>query len=183
MYADFSEIMLAPVNGENCFVAVDDNPDKTYPNKSSKVAFYSKTNNEWANANLKLPSGYRYDLRQKSMFKLKVYGKAGDVVLLKLENTDRGGNAWQTGAELNYTIQQDNTWEVVEYDFAGVGAGWDWTGDQFTSDITTDDRFNNGFYDIIRIMLNPGVGDGTHEFYFDELAGPHMEGIKSANIK
>ncbi|MCY1721062.1 PKD domain-containing protein [Prolixibacteraceae bacterium Z1-6] len=183
MYADFSEVTLAPVNGENCSVAVVDNPDRTYPNKSAKVGFYSKTDNEWANANMKLPSGYRFDLRQKSVIKLKVFGKAGDVVLLKFENTDRGGNAWQTGAELTYTIQQDNTWEVVEYDFAGVGAGWDWTGDQFTSDITTDDRFNNGFYDIIRIMLNPGNGSGTHEFYFDELAGPHVEGIKSASIK
>uniref|UniRef100_UPI0032171FFC hypothetical protein n=1 Tax=uncultured Draconibacterium sp. TaxID=1573823 RepID=UPI0032171FFC len=183
MYADFSEVTLAPVNGENCSVAVVDNPYKTYPNKSSKVGFYSKTDNEWANANMKLPSGYRFDLRQKSLIKLKVYGKAGDVVLLKFENTDRGGNAWQTGAELTYTIKQENTWEVVEYDFAGVGAGWDWTGDQFTSDITTDDRFNNGFYNIIRIMLNPGNGSGTHEFYFDELAGPHVEGIKSASIQ
>jgi hypothetical protein len=26
-------------------------------------------------------------------------------------------------------------------------------------------------------MLNPGVGDGTHTFYFDDLSGPHVEGI------
>lgn len=183
MYADFSEVMMAPVNGEDCFVAVAENPDRTYPNKSANVAFYSKSNQQWANANMQLPSGYRFDLRNKQVVKLKVFGKAGQEVLLKFENTDRGGNAWQTGAELKYTIQQDDTWENAEFDFNGVGAGWDWTGDQFTSNIATDERFNNGFYNIIRIMLNPGVGEGTHEFYFDELAGPHVEGIKSGQIK
>ncbi len=183
MYNDFSEVTMAPVNGQDCLVAIDDNPDRSYPNKSAKVAFYSKTNQQWANANMELPSGYRFDLRQKSVFKMKVYGNAGDIVLLKLENTDKGGNAWQTGTyDVLYTIQKDNTWEMAEFDMSGVGSGWDWTGDQFTSNVVTDDRFNHGFYNVVRIMLNPGVGDETHEFYFDELAGPHVEGIKSANI-
>ena len=182
MYADFSEIMMAPVEGQDCFVGLTDNPDKIYPNKSSNVAFYSKSNQQWANAFMQLPAGYRFDLRLKHTFKMKVYGKAGDKVLLKLENTDRGGNAWQTGTyDVIYEIKQDNTWEIAEFDMSGVGAGWDWTGDQFTGDVVTDTRFNNGFYNVIRIMLNPGVGDGTHEFYFDELAGPHVEGLKSAN--
>jgi hypothetical protein len=130
---------------------------------------------------MQLPAGYRFDLTKTSVFKMMVRGKAGQNVLLKLENTDKGGNAWQTGTyDLIYTIQQDDTWEVAEFDFAGVGAGWDWTGDQFTSDITTDARFNEGFYNVIRIMCNPGVGEGVHEFYFDDLAGPHVEGLKSA---
>ncbi len=179
MYSDFSEVELAPVLGENCAVNTVDNPTAIYPNRSSKVASYSKDGQEWANAFLKLPAGFRFDLRLQSAYKLKVYGKAGDVVLLKLENTDRGGNAWQTGVELTYTIQADNTWEVVEYDFAGVGAGFDWTGDIYTGDVATDDNFNHDFYNIIRIMLNPGVGEGVHEFYFDDLAGPHVEGVKS----
>lgn len=184
MYADFSEVTLAPVEGQDCFVGVTANPAKMYPNKSSSVAFYSKANNQWANAYMALPAGYRFDLRQKHTFKMKVFGKAGDKVLMKLENTDKGGNAWQTGTyDLIYTIKKDNTWETAEYDFAGTGAGWDWTGDIFTGDVTTDSRFNNGFYNVVRIMLNPGVGEGTHEFYFDELAGPHVEGIKSARIK
>ena len=181
MYADFSEVMMAPVEGQDCFVGLAENPDRIYPNKSANVAFYSKSNQQWANAFMQLPAGYRFDLRLKHTFKMKVYGKAGDKVLLKLENTDRGGNAWQTGTfDLIYEIKKDNTWEIAEYDFSGVGAGWDWTGDQFTGDIVTDDRFNNGFYNVVRIMLNPGVGEGTHEFYFDELAGPHVEGLKSA---
>ncbi|KOH43933.1 hypothetical protein NC99_32240 [Sunxiuqinia dokdonensis] len=182
MYNDFSEVALANVNGEDCFVSVVANPSRIYPNRSSQVAMYSKTNNQWANANMKLPAGYRFDLRSISTFKMMVYGKAGDVVLLKLENTDWGGNAWMSGVELNYTIQEDNTWEMAEYDFAGVANNGS-AGDVFTNDVTDPAAaVSHDFYDIIRIMLNPGTGEGTHEFYFDELSGPHVEGIKSAKI-
>jgi hypothetical protein len=189
MYNDFSEVQLAAINGQDCFVATSDNPDKTYPNKSSKVGFYSKTNQQWANANMQLPAGYRFDLRQVSTFKLMVYGKAGDVVLLKLENTDKGGDAWMTGTELRYTIQNDNMWEVADFNFEGAGVqpgseGWKWWPEPVSYDVANDDFYNHDFYNIIRIMLNPDIrNDETHEFYFDELAGPHVEGIKSASIK
>lgn len=183
-YNDFSEVALAPVSGQDCAVSIVDNPSKIYPNKSSKVAYYSKTNNQWANAYLQLAPGYRFDLRSQHIFKIMVYGKAGDKILMKLENTDRNGNAWQTGtADLIYTIKNGNTWEVAEYNFAGVSAGWDWTGDIFTGDITTSDKFNHDFYNVVRIMCNPGEGSGTHQFYFDDLSGPHVEGLKSALIK
>lgn len=183
-YANFTDITMAPVAGENCSVTTVDNPSVIYPNKTGKVAKYSKTNDPWANAFMKLAPGYRFDLRSQNTFKFMVYGKAGQKILMKLENTDRGGNAWQTGtADLIYTIQKDNTWEVAEYKMAGVSAGWDWTGDIFTGNVTTDARFSNGFFNVLRIMCNPGVDQGTHEFYFDELAGPHVEGLKSATIK
>lgn len=183
MYNDFSEIVLAPINGEDCSVSTVANPSKVYPNRSSNVALYSKTDNEWANANLELPSGYRFDIRSISTFKMMVYGTAGDVVLLKLENTDWGGNAWMSGVELTYTIQNDNTWEVAEYDFSGVANNGS-AGDVYTDDVSDPNAaVSHDFYDIIRIMLNPGNGEGIHEFYFDELSGPHVEGIKSAQIK
>ena len=178
VYNDFSEVQVFPVLGQDCSVTTVDNPFKEYPNKSAKVGYYTKTDNQWANAYMQLNAGFRFDLRLQQVFKVMVYGKAGDQILLKLENTDKGGNAWQTGTyDLIYTIQKDNTWEVAEYDFNGVGAGWDWTGDIFTSNIVTDDSFNHDFYNVVRIMCNPGVGEGTHSFYFDELSGPHVEGI------
>ncbi|NEW81473.1 MAG: hypothetical protein GZ094_03800 [Mariniphaga sp.] len=183
VYNDFSEVALAPVNGQDCGVTIKDNPSKVYPNKSSKVAFYSKENQQWANANMQLKPGYRFDLRLQHIFKIQVYGKAGDKILLKLENTDRGGNAWQTGtADVIYTIRKDNTWEIAEYNFSGVSAGFDWTGDQFTGDIVSSSQFNHDFYNVIRIMCNPGVGTGTHQFYFDDISGPHVEGLKSATL-
>jgi PKD repeat protein len=178
VYNDFSEVQTFPVLGQDCSVTIVDNPDKAYPNKTSKVAFYSKTDNQWANAYMQLGPGYRFDLRLQQVFSIFVYGTAGQQILLKLENTDRGGNAWQTGTyDLIYTIKESNKWELARYDFNGVGAGWDWTGDIFTSNIVTDDRFNHDFYNVIRIMCNPGNGTGTHAFYFDELSGPHVEGI------
>lgn len=182
MYVDNSEVAMAPINGEDCEVTVVENPERIYPNKGINVFHYRKEGKEWANANMMLPAGYRFNLTTNSVFKIMVRGKAGQEVLLKLENTDRGGNAWQTGTDdLKYTIQADDQWEIAEYDFAGVGAGHDWTGDQFTNDITTDSNFNSNFYNIIRIMLSPGNGAGVHEFYFDDLAGPHVEGLKSAS--
>ena len=186
-YNDFSEVSMSPMQvdlaGGSASINIVDNPDRTYPNKSSKVLHFVKENTEWANAYMQLPAGYRFDLRQRHTFKVMVYGNAGDQVLLKLENTDRGGNAWQTGtADLIYTIQQNNTWEVAEFDLAGVGAGWDWTGDIFTADVTTDDNFSRDFYNVVRIMINPGNNTGVFEVYLDELAGPHVEGLKSARV-
>ncbi len=182
MFVDNSEVEMTPMAGEDCDLTVVDNPDRIYPNKGVNVFHYKKDGQQWANANMILPAGYRFNLTKTSVFRIMVRGKAGQAVLLKLENTDKGGNAWQTGAELTYTIKADDTWEVAEYDFAGVAAGFDWTGDIYTSDIATDSNFNNSFYNIIRIMLNPGVGEGVHEFHFDDLAGPHVEGLKSARL-
>jgi len=182
VYNDFSEVQVFPVLGQDCGVTVVDNPLKEYPNKSTKVAFYTKTANEWANAYMQLGSGYRFDLRTQHVFKILVYGKAGDVVLLKLENTDKGGDAWQTGTELSYTIQETNKWEVASYDFEGAdvqpGAeGWKWWPDPVSYDVVADPYYNQEFYNVVRIMLNPGVGTETHTFYFDDLSGPHVEGI------
>ncbi len=182
IYNDFSEVQVFPVNGQDCGVSIVDNPSKVIPNRSTKVAFYTKTNQQWANANMQLSPGYRFDLRQQHTFKILVYGKAGDVVLLKLENTDKGGDAWQTGTELTYTIQATNKWEVAEYNFSGAdvqpGAeGWKWWPDPVSYDVVADPYYNNDFYNIVRIMFNPGNGSDTHEFYFDDLSGPHVEGI------
>lgn len=84
-YNDFSEVAMAPVNGQDCAVSIVDNPSKVYPNKSSKVAFYSKTNQDWANAYMQLAPGYRFTFQAKHIFKVMVYGKAGQKILLKLE--------------------------------------------------------------------------------------------------
>ncbi|MCI0522806.1 MAG: PKD domain-containing protein, partial [Bacteroidales bacterium] len=49
VYNNFSDVQIYPVLGENCGVTIVDNPLKEVPNRSSKVASYTKTNNEWAN--------------------------------------------------------------------------------------------------------------------------------------
>lgn len=182
MYNDFSEVILAPVQGQDCSVSVVANPSRTYPNKSAYVAKSVKVNQQFGNAYMKLPAGYRFDIRTQHVFKAMVYGKAGDVILMKLENTDKGGDAWFTGTEKAYTIKKDNTWEVAEFDFAGTPAGfdWGWWPNPFRPDVTKDDELNHDYYDVVRLFVNSGNGEGTHTFYFDDLAGPHVEGLKSA---
>ena len=182
MYTDFGETELVPAGldlaGGTASLTVVGNPDASlYPNRSKNVALFTKTNTEWANVFVQLPDGYRFDLRLQSRFKVLVYGTAGQEVLLKLENTDRGGNAWQTGCELKKTISATNKWEIMEFDFTGIGAGWDWTGDIFTSDVTSDDRFNHDFYNVVRIMYQPGNAGGTYSVHLDDIAGPHVEGL------
>lgn len=182
MYQDFGQTSLAAMGfdkaGNDGSIVVMNNPDATkYPNRSANVAKYTKINSEWANAFLQLPAGYRFNLTKQTTFKMLVYGTAGAEVLFKLENTDKGGNAWQTGAEKKYTIQKTNTWEIATFDFSGVGAGFDWTGDIFTANIATDPKFNETFYNVIRIMYKPGVKDATYSFFLDDIAGPHVEGL------
>jgi PKD repeat protein len=175
VYNNFSDIVLTTMGSDaGAELAIIENPSRVYPNRTSMAMRYTKENSQWANAFLQLPLGYRFDIRQLSTFKMMVYGKAGQNILLKLENTDMAGNAWQTGTELVYTIQQDDTWEIAEYDFAGNG-----TGTEGGIDVTQDARFSSNFYNVIRIMCNPGVGEEKHEFIFDELAGPHVEGLKT----
>ncbi len=63
------------------------------------------------------------------------------------------------------------------FDFNGVPGGFSWTGDMYAPNVVTDDRFNHDYYNTLRLMCNPTVANGTHSFYFDELSGPHVEGI------
>lgn len=182
MYNDFGETILAPAGvdlaGGTATIEVVTNPDPAkYPNRSKNCALFTKTNNDWANAFIQLPDGYRFELTKQTKFKVLVYGTAGQEVLMKLENTDRGGNAWQTGCELKKKITASNTWEIMEFDYSGAAAGFSWTGDIFTSDIVTDERFNHGFYNILRIMYQPGIHDATYSVYLDDIAGPHVAGL------
>ncbi len=176
VYNDLSEVQVFPLLAENCTLTTVDNPEKEYPNKSAKVALYSRTDNQYANAYIRLPAGFRFDLRLQQVFKVMVRGKAGDVILLKLENSDPA-EPWKTGTEKTYKIQNDDSWEVAVFDFNGVPGGFNWTGDMYAPDVVADDRFNHDFYNTLRLMCNSTVATGTHSFYFDELSGPHVEGI------
>lgn len=183
MYNDFGETILTPaaldLSGGTGTLDVVPNPDPSkYPNRSKNVAHFTKTNNDWANVFILLPEGYRFDITKQTKFKVLVYGTAGQEVLMKLENTDRAGNAWQTGCELKQKITASNKWEIMEFDYSGAPAGFDWTGDIFTTNIATDDRFNHGFYNVVRIMYQPGVHDATYSVYLDDIAGPHVAGLK-----
>jgi hypothetical protein len=176
VYNDFSEVQSIAVAGQDGSFSIVDNPSKVYPNKSLKVGKFVKTDNQWANAYMLLNPGYRFDLRLKNVFSIKVYGTAGDQILLKMENTDLGGNAWTTGTnDVKFTIANTNKWETFEYDFSGVGSNG--SGSIVATDVVADSRFNHDYYNVVRIMINPGNGSGAFTFYLDDLSGPHVEGI------
>jgi len=152
------------------------NPSKVDPNESQYCIEFTKVNVQWANVYMQLSKGYRFDLRTQSKFKMMVYGEAGTKVLLKLENTDLGGNAWQTGVELIYTIQQSNKWEEATYNFSGVANNG--SADPKVTDVVADSRTNNGYYNVVRVMVNPGDGGATYKVLLDNLAGPVVQDLK-----
>ena len=87
--------------------------------------------------------------------------------------------------ELRYTIKSSDTWEIAEFDFTGgdvaVAAfeeGWKWWADPHTYDVVAEDYYNHDFYNVVRIMYNPGDNSQEYSFYMDDLAGPHVVGLK-----
>ncbi len=70
-----------------------------------------------------------------------------------------GGNAWQTGVEYVYTIQSNNKWEIAEFP------------------LNINVLYNYNYYNVVRIMLNAGTPVAA-SVYLDDLAGPHVEGLK-----
>jgi hypothetical protein len=179
LYNNFESIfykLLVDQAGGTASFAMIANPSKADPNESNFCVDFTKVNTQWANLNMPLSSGFRFDLTQSSKFKLLVYGAAGTKVLLKMENMDLGGNAWQTGVELTYTIKQSNTWEMAEYDFNGIAnAG---VADPIVTDVVADTRTNTGYYNVMRIMINAGDGSATYNVLIDDIAGPTVVGLK-----
>jgi hypothetical protein len=104
-----------------------------------------------------------------------VYGTAGNEGLLNFENTDRSGNAWQTGGELRHTVQTSSKWEIMEFNFVGAPVGWDYTGNIHTTGITSDSCFNHDLNNGGRIMYKLGDNGNTFVFYMDDLGGRHVE--------
>lgn len=178
MYIDFDNvfrpIFVDNADGSGSFKIVS-NPSVGFTNGSENVCRFEKNNAQWTNLYIPLSDAYRLDFSQSTKFKLLVYGSAGDSVLLKVENMDLGGNAWTTGAEIRYYIQESYTWELAEFDFSGVG-----TAQGQSSDITTDPTYSSDYYNVIRIMLNPGDNTTTCSVYLDDWAGLLVPGWKSS---
>lgn len=178
MYINFDDI-FRPINvdeaGGTAYMEIVSNPLINLDNESQYAVQFTKESSEWSNIYIQLSDAYRFDFAQSTKFKLLVYGNAGDEVLLKVENTDLGPDAWTTGAEVIYTIQESNTWEIAEYDFTGVG-----TAQGQTDDITTDPTYSSDYYNVVRVMINPGDGGDTYSVIIDDWAGLLVPGWKSS---
>lgn len=120
------------------------NPAPVPVNESGKVYLYEKSSDFYSNIYFK--PGYKFDLTAINKVRVKVYipsyndyttdnGVAGDWIAnkkllpqlaVKLQNTDLGGDAWQTQTEIVKGDLEFNKWIELEFDFSGVSARVDY---------------------------------------------------------
>lgn len=124
-------------------------------NEATSVGKYVRTSvggDWWQNYQTELP--FKMDLSQRNIFTMKVYmlasndyttpstaeetpGWLGEVnmtptIALRLENSEHGGNSWQSRAESLYTFGEDELgkWVEVTFDFSQMTANIDMDGVQ-----------------------------------------------------
>jgi hypothetical protein len=123
----------------NGTITAYDNPAPVGANTSAKVGKYVKAGGQggaFANVQVKLP--YKMDLRQRHTFKLKAFipsyndytTAGGEVwqsyqtlqkqVSVKLQNSELGGNAYTTQAEVIQKNLPLNEWVELTFDFTGA---------------------------------------------------------------
>jgi PKD repeat protein len=185
-YEDFGETSLTDMGvnipSEASLEKVQNPDDSRYPNRSQYVGKVTKNaGSEVGGALFQLPAGYKFDLRDISTFKVKVYADTAHTITMKLLNSDRGNSAWLSMAFVHKKMDVVEGWQVLEFDFTGVQAGFNqsWADpSQYEPDVTAADRYNHNFYDKIEIVANDGNTNGPYIFYMDDLEGPHVEGLK-----
>jgi len=109
-------------SGDAAGASIIDNPFNNAGNFSSKVLEYKDTGGQYANIQFTNPS--KFDLKNgQSFFSIKLYvpsssitGSQPNQVSLKLQNSDLGGNSWQTQTEIIKTIVLDQ-WQTVTFNF------------------------------------------------------------------
>lgn len=154
---------MGPLSG------IVDNPAPIPINTSNKVYRYQKTTAFYSNLSF-TASDYKFDLTRQNTIRLKVYipsyndyetenAVAGDWITekrlrpqlaVKLQNSDMGGNAWETQTEI---IKRDLTmdrWLELEFDFISVSDCED--------------------YDKIVIQFGGEGHAGEGLFFFDDFA-------------
>lgn len=137
-------------------------------NASTKVYRYNKSTDFYSNLYFVAPT-YKFDLTKQNKITLKVFipsfnnyssdwAVAGDwitnaklqnKVAVKLQNTDKGGNAWETQTEIDKTDLPLNQWVTLTFDFSSVASRTD--------------------YDKIVIQLGGEGHAGTGIFYIDNF--------------
>ncbi len=115
------------------------NPAPVPVNQSSKVFLYQKSTGFYSNISF-TTTDYRFDLTQQNKIRMKVFipgyndyttegGKAGDwisntkllkKVAVKLQDSSKGGNAWETQTEIVFNDLETNKWLELTFDFSSV---------------------------------------------------------------
>lgn len=118
---------------------VVDNPAPVPVNESDKVYRYQKSDSYYSNLSF-TTKDYTFDLTVQNKIRMKVYipsyndyttvaGVAGEwitinqlqkQVVVKLQNSDKGGNAWETQTEIVKKNLATDKWIELEFDFSEV---------------------------------------------------------------
>lgn len=149
-----------------------DNPAPFGINTSGKVARYIKGNGggaAFSNVQIILP--YKMDIRTRNKFKMKVflpswndytttggeswqsYSTLQKMVSMKLQNSELGGNGWQTQAEVNFNNLATDQWIELTFDFSGVSTRTDF--DKIVIQMGGEAIYTGGIFFFDDLLLLP----------------------------
>lgn len=134
-------------------------------NYSSTVLLYEDTGGQYANVQFTVTP--KFDLTAKNKFTLKIYVPSGSItgsqpnqISLKLQNSDLGGNSWQTQTEIIKPIVLD-AWQEVTFDFVN---------DTFINlDGGSPDPVDRTDLDKVVIQLNSENNNDSVSAYIDDF--------------
>jgi hypothetical protein len=136
---------FVPENMGNWSAAGYQNPAPVSVNPSPKVYLYQKSGDFYSNLSF-TTTDYLFDLTAQNKIRLKVfipsyndytteYGVAGDWITnkkllpqlaVKLQDSSKGGNAWETQTEIIKADLEKDKWLELEFDFSGVATRTDY---------------------------------------------------------
>lgn len=144
------------------------NPYVNADNFSATVLEYDDTGGQYAN--VQFTAGGKFDLSGgRSVFTLKLYvpsssisGTSPNQISLKLQNSELGGNAWQTQTEIVKTIVLDQ-WQEISFDFENDN----WSNLNFNG--IDPDPVDRTDLDKVVIQLNSENNNDTVKGYIDDF--------------
>ncbi|MDR0729332.1 MAG: hypothetical protein LBF19_04325 [Prevotellaceae bacterium] len=145
------------------------NPAPVPINSSNKVALYQKSTDFYSNLSF-TTRDYLFDLTTLNKIRVKVFipsyndyttehAVAGDWIsnkkllpqlAVKLQDSSRGGNAWETQTEIVHTVSELDKWTELVFDFSSVAARTD--------------------YDKIVVQFGAEGHAGAGIFFFDDFS-------------
>ena len=154
--------------GDACAIDTEfANPFVDSFNTSPTVMQYDDQGGQYANAQFTVST--KFDLTVKSKFTLKIYvpsssitGSSPNQISLKLQNSELGGDSWQTQTEIIKPIVLDQ-WQEITFDFVND----DWQNLNFNG--TDPDPIDRTDLDKVVIQVNSENNNDLVTAYIDDL--------------
>ncbi|MBA3664929.1 MAG: hypothetical protein H0W61_12075 [Bacteroidetes bacterium] len=149
------------------------NPSKDKVNPSEKCAMYSRSRIRYDNIKMNL-QGILSEAEQYATYqgvpkkiKLKIFTSAPVGTLVEIHLGKNTGNAYPEGTHSQYQAftTVSGKWEELEFKFSQIPPG----------SKTSPSEINQ-----VTLLFNPYMNT-SEIFYFDDLAGPSLNGSKNSN--